>query len=345
MEVIGLDRFLETLDKRKDVEGRERGLITVSNHISVIDDPLMWGVLPFKYSFDPNNHRWGLGSYDLCFTNKGLSTFFTLGQVLPTHRLLHSPHGGLFQPTVTQAIRLLSSQPFSPIDPISTSASPPSLSPRSPDLDDPFTAGSLTFSTNGVDTFPSPSAYVSRKFSWVHVFPEGRVHQHPLKSLRYFRWGVSRMILESEPLPAIIPMFIDGNQEIMHESREFPRFIPRIGKKVVVAFGEAVDGEKIFGDLRMRWKRLVNLQKDALRKKGLKDHMEMGELTDGLKYSTEAMALRMEVTKLVRNEVLKLRRSLGYPEEDPKEGLVETYIEEGGKREGRMDDGSWVKEE
>jgi monolysocardiolipin acyltransferase len=28
MEVIGLDRFLQTLDKRKDIEGRERGLIT-----------------------------------------------------------------------------------------------------------------------------------------------------------------------------------------------------------------------------------------------------------------------------------------------------------------------------
>jgi monolysocardiolipin acyltransferase len=28
MEVIGLDGFLKTLDKRKDVEGRERGLIT-----------------------------------------------------------------------------------------------------------------------------------------------------------------------------------------------------------------------------------------------------------------------------------------------------------------------------
>jgi monolysocardiolipin acyltransferase len=28
MEVIGLDRFIETLDKREDVDGRERGLIT-----------------------------------------------------------------------------------------------------------------------------------------------------------------------------------------------------------------------------------------------------------------------------------------------------------------------------
>jgi monolysocardiolipin acyltransferase len=27
-EVIGLDRFMETLDRRRDVEGRQRGLIT-----------------------------------------------------------------------------------------------------------------------------------------------------------------------------------------------------------------------------------------------------------------------------------------------------------------------------
>jgi monolysocardiolipin acyltransferase len=32
MEVIGLDRFLETLDKRKDVDGRERGLLTGEGH-------------------------------------------------------------------------------------------------------------------------------------------------------------------------------------------------------------------------------------------------------------------------------------------------------------------------
>ena len=31
IEVIGLDRFLETLDKRQDIDGRERGLITGSS--------------------------------------------------------------------------------------------------------------------------------------------------------------------------------------------------------------------------------------------------------------------------------------------------------------------------
>lgn len=155
------------------------------------------------------------------------------------------------------------------------------------------------------------------------------------------------MILESEPMPEIIPMFIDGNQEVMHESREFPRFIPRSGKNIRIAFGEVVDGEKVFGELRERWQKLVRLQKEALLKKGEveKDwELPMGDLTDGLKFGTEAIALRKEVTLRIRQEVLKVRKSLGYPDEDPKEGLVETWIEEGPKKTGKMKDGSWVGE-
>lgn len=145
-------------------------------------------------------------------------------------------------------------------------------------------------------------------------------------------------------MPEIIPIFIDGNQEVMHESREWPRFIPRAGKKIRIAFGEKVDGESIFGDLRERWQRLVRLQKEALLKKGLDAEFSMGELTEGLKYGSEAVALRKEVTNRIRQEVLKVRRSLGYPDEDPKQGLVETWIEEGPKTEGQMKDGSWVGE-
>ncbi|KAF4628062.1 hypothetical protein G7Y89_g10094 [Cudoniella acicularis] len=333
-EVIGLDRFVDTLEKRKDVDGREKGLITVSNHVSVLDDPLIWGVLPFKYAFDPANHRWSLGSYDICFQNRFLSSFFTYGQVLPTHRGAYSKHGGLFQPTMSQAIRLLSSQPFSK----TTSHLPPEAT-----IDDPF-SGNLTYSTDGSDNFPAPSAYPSRKHSWIHIFPEGRVHQHPTKSLRYFKWGISRLILESEPLPEIIPIFIDGNQDVMHEAREWPRFIPRAGKNIRIAFGEKVDGEKVFGELRERWRKLVKIQKEALIKKGEAINWEMGELTEGLKYGSEAVALRKEVTMRIRQEVLKVRKSLGYPDEDPKSGLVETWLEEGGKVKGKMKDGSYIGE-
>jgi len=70
VETHGMDKFLQLLDERQDVAGRQRGLLTVSNHISVMDDPILWGTLPLSYLFNPDNFRWGLGSYDLCFTNK-----------------------------------------------------------------------------------------------------------------------------------------------------------------------------------------------------------------------------------------------------------------------------------
>lgn len=280
--------------------------------------------------------------------NRGLSTFFSLGQVLATHRSRHSIFGGPFQPTISQAIRLLSSQPFSIRDPIGLStdaASKPSMRLSSPDILDPFSEASLTYSTNGTDTIPAPSAYKSRRHAWIHIFPEGYIHQHPQKIMRYFRWGVSRLILESEPLPDIVPIWIDGTQDCMHESRTFPRFLPRVGRKVRIAFGDLVDGENVFGAARRRWRELVTQQYETLRKQGREGELVMGDLTEELKFGKEAVELRMEVTRLVRAEVMKVRQRLGYADEDPKNGLVETWREEGLDTGdvGRQRDGSWIK--
>lgn len=344
-----------------------------------MDDPLIWGVLPLGLVFQPWNLRWGLGAHDICFANKVLSTYFTLGQVLPIHRNLYSPHAGLFQPSMTQAIRLLSAYPFK------TSADHLPLAPAQPktvtvqsllaDLRDPFSDGGLTYSTTGDDVYTAPSAFLSNRHAWVHVFPEGSVHQHPDRQMRYFRWGVARLILEAEPMPDVVPMFIDGTAEVMHESRGPPRFVPRPGKDVRVAFGEAIDMEATFGDLRARWKALVRRaaerrsaeiraaeeaiaqarrgatmpsEKTAAADRqagrhgivsarpnqaqpppGLRrpDVLRVGELTDELKYGREAEEIRIEVARRVRDEVLTLRRSLGYPDEDPtkKLGLAETW--------------------
>ncbi|KAL8706126.1 MAG: hypothetical protein Q9201_000828 [Fulgogasparrea decipioides] len=297
-EVHGLDAFLETLDRRKAPERRERGLITA---------------------------------------------FFNLGQTLPTYRLAHSPLGGLFQPTMTEAVRLLSHPPFT--TPYTSAASAPAVnrSLSSPDITDPFSSPdhTYTYSTNGIDTFPAPSAYDTRQYSWIHVFPEGRVHQHPLKTMRYFKWGIARLILEPDVCPDIIPMWIEGNDQIMHESRQWPRFIPRMNKRCGISFGDNVggDGNTIFNDLRRKWRELV--EKDRIKEGRV---FAMGVLSDGLKYGKEAVALREECTRQVRGAVLAVRRKRGLPDEDPKAGLVETWREEGGKREGKMEDGSWVKE-
>jgi monolysocardiolipin acyltransferase len=266
---------------------------------------------------------------------RGLSTFFTLGQVLPTHRSAHSQFGGLFQPTVTQAIRLLSRGPF-----LHENRQPekPTTSLRSPDLIDPFSSGHLTFSTNGQDTFPAPSAYLSRRHAWVHIFPEGMIHQTEDRIMRYFKWGVSRLILESEPMPDIVPIFIEGFDNIMHETRTFPRFIPRPFKDVRVTFGERLDAEAVFGDLRQRWKQI---HAEAESKRG---KLEAGVLSDELKYSEEAVRLRKECTRRVRQAVLDVRRQRGYPEDDPKNSLAETWLREGHNREGRKEDGSITKD-
>ncbi|KAI1125195.1 acyltransferase [Nemania abortiva] len=288
VEVIGLQRFLDILDERKDVAKRQRGLLTVCNHISVMDDPLMWGVLPFRYAFNPSNHRWGLGAHDICFKNNLLGAFFSAGQVLPTHRLQHSPLGGLFQPTPAQAIRLLSARPF--VKPTASSGAV---------LDEADIPG-------------LPPVYDQDRYSWVHVFPEACVHQHPKLFMRYFKWGVSRMILESEPIPDVLPIFIDGTQHIMSEDRGWPRAIPRFGINFRVAFGEPVDTEKIFGDLRAQWQELVKQHEMKPQTPRI-----LGELSDELKYGERAVKIRIEVARRVREEVLKVRRSLDYPDEEP----------------------------
>ncbi|KAK8223468.1 hypothetical protein BKA81DRAFT_404396 [Phyllosticta paracitricarpa] len=329
LEVNGMDNFLRLLDERRNVEGRERGLITVSNHVSVLDDPLLWGSLPMSYMFNPDNLRWSLASHDLAFPNKMLSLFFSLGQTLPCHRLAHSPHGGLFQPTMTQAIRLLSHAPFS-----TPPKAPADDSHR--DISDPFSSATLTYSTNGHDSFPAPSAWLSRRHAWVHIFPEGKVHQKEDRTMRYFKWGVARLILESEPCPDVVPMWVEGPDQIMHESRTFPRFLPRVGKTVNITFGDRVDTDKAFGDLRARWRRL----KERYGGEGL----EVGVLNDALKHAKEAVDLRKECTMRVRNEVLKVRRARGLPDEDPKVGLVETWALEGPGQEGKKKDDSWVKD-
>ena len=141
--------------------------------------------------------------------------------------------------------------------------------------------------------------------------------------------------------PDIIPMWLEGTEQIMHESRKWPRFVPRLGKRCGVWFGQNVggDGNTIFNDLRKKWQELVEDDRRAGNGESV-----VGILSEGLKYGKEAVALREECTRQIRKAVLTVRRQSGLPDEDPKEGLVETWRKEGGQLEGQMKDGSWVKD-
>ncbi|KAI1936849.1 Lyso-phosphatidylcholine acyltransferase [Ophidiomyces ophidiicola] len=308
-EIHGQDAFLQLLEERRDHTSRKRGLITVSNHISVMDDPIMWGAIPL------HNH-WGYKSFNC--------------------RLNHSTYGGLFQPTVTQAIRLLSKGPF----PVTPHAAPEDMQQWSLQnvCVDPFSEVAMAYTTTGHDSYLAPSAYACNAYSWVHIFPEGKVHQSPSKTMRYFKWGVSRLILEASECPDVVPMWIDGTDEVMHESRTFPRFLPRINKNISITFGKKADVEDLFGDLRRRWQKLKS------EAEGDGQPTSLGVLNKELMYGQEAVELRKECTMRVRELVLQVRSSTGLPNEDPKASLAETWAREGGGTEGKMDDDSWVRD-
>ncbi|WWD15915.1 hypothetical protein CI109_100339 [Kwoniella shandongensis] len=104
----GKGRMVEGGESDESVKPR-RGIVTVCNHNSVVDDPMMWSLMPLTTYFPfatPShtcrNTRWTLGASDIMFTNRFNNKFFDLGQVIETHR-----GGGIFQPAVDRAVKLL----------------------------------------------------------------------------------------------------------------------------------------------------------------------------------------------------------------------------------------------
>ncbi|KAI0694066.1 acyltransferase-domain-containing protein [Cytidiella melzeri] len=100
VKVDGLANLQRALQDAERDSGR--GVITMSNHISTLDDPLSWGVLPTSWYLSSRMTRWTLGASDIMFTNPAFSAFFRNGQVLETFR-----GNGVFQPAIDAAISKL----------------------------------------------------------------------------------------------------------------------------------------------------------------------------------------------------------------------------------------------
>ncbi|KZV70947.1 acyltransferase-domain-containing protein [Peniophora sp. CONT] len=256
MTVNGLPNIMRALESEERNNGR--GIVTVSNHISTLDDPMTWGVMPVNTYWNPRKTRWVLGAADIMFTNPILSAFFRKGQVIETFR-----GKGIYQPAVDLAIQKL---------------------------------------TQG---------------EWLHLFGEGYVSQPALQSvennkgrLRRFKWGIGRMLMETPRPPVIIPMWIAGFDTLMPEGRRFPfNFIPRLGAKLSVTFGEPISPEDILSALQHRTGIPANTSQKASSWIAQTSVEHAGEgMRRDLATDEESRDIRIAVTDVVQRAVEALGR-------------------------------------
>lgn len=297
----------------------KRSLLTVMNHMSVVDDPGFYSLLPFRFHTDIDTIRWGFGAHNVCFSTPTLSWFFNLGKILGTKRFGVGP----FQGSLDAAIRILS-----PDDTMLLEFSPWVRSEEMPSLIQEINsiapspervseiAKAVKPSPESTNVLMSKSPFIRTKTSWFHVFPEGfvlQLQEPNQNSMRYFKWGVARLILESTRAPVVVPIFSHGFEKIAPEDAAdngIQRWLPQnLGAEINVSFGDPFPDEKI-EEYRLKWRTLCDKYTDPA---------NPTDLSEELKYGTAAQSLRSELAGELRESVLKLRESLGtFTPEDPK---------------------------
>ena len=82
----GREKLMRAVDTYCDAE-RGPGLITVSNHVGTIDDPVIWGGLPWRWVVcGTQQKRWVWAAQEICFRTYPLAVGFGLGQCIPIVR-------------------------------------------------------------------------------------------------------------------------------------------------------------------------------------------------------------------------------------------------------------------
>lgn len=100
LKMYRMEVLYDAIEKRE----KGRGLLTISNHQSVVDDPLLMSAfLPPRILYRPSLMRWGLCSLDICFQTRLYAAVCKLGKTLPMKRF-----GGLQQKYLFDATEKLS---------------------------------------------------------------------------------------------------------------------------------------------------------------------------------------------------------------------------------------------
>jgi monolysocardiolipin acyltransferase len=119
--------------------------------------------------------------------------------------------------------------------------------------------------------------------------------------MRFFKLGISKLILEPEKTPIVIPMFHSGMETVMREQKIPPQRFPSTGKNIHVRFGEPISTD-VLDRLRKKWGQI-------------KEHPTKGDLR----------ALRIETAEIVRDAVNHVRSGMGFPPEPPNSNDPKTF--------------------
>ena len=204
IEDLNYKNFVKNVIQRD----RGRGMITVSNHRSMCDDPpLIASILPFWLSVNPMRMRWGICAQEYCFNEKMpafIKAFIGSGKILPIHR-----GGGINQKLLLDVTRKLANGDWVHVFPEAGVWQKDTLGGRGAD-----------------DKVPPPKV-------------NGKVNNKGK-----LKWGIGKMIAHAPKTPVVIPFCHLGMEKIMPQDTEtrknqstFP--IPFV-HDVTVKFGEEV---------------------------------------------------------------------------------------------------------
>lgn len=194
------ERLFDCL-KRKDSLGRS--LITPANHKSYFDDPILISALTrFKWSED-DRYRWAMGADEILFTLPVMSSFFSMGKVVPVVR-----GDGIHQRCVNFFLQLM--------------------------RDDSV---------------------------WIKIFPEGRITFNDTDWVK-FRWGIGRLISETEKTPLVLPYWHCGMEKILSVDQFASNVVPKVGQKITLVIGSEIELSDVVKEMRddkkdLRYQRIV----------------------------------------------------------------------------------------
>lgn len=86
--------------------------------------------------------------------------------------------------------------------------------------------------------------------NWVHIFPEGRVHQ-VAGEMRRLKWGVGRLVADPPITPIVLPMYIEGTKKLLDKNRPQPKLLSSWhGERIAIYIGEPIDLSELVAEAK-----------------------------------------------------------------------------------------------